>query len=1362
MKNSQKIVVLSAFVSLFCLGVIAGPGDTTVVQTFTWGSTQNAKFVFPPENVSYEKILMYYNLKCNPNQNPACGEWDYTTHTFLYDYLGIYDSTQMFQPSHVANGASPDTFMYMMNPSWEYNAWWEQFITYSSVISFDSSIIGSGSLTTSNPFGSSESDSRSQFLWTAAELNGAGVTAGEITGMRFNVDVPGTAMKKLTVNLKNSSFSALDGDNFENGGFTEVYSRNTSFASTGWNTISFTYPFTWDGTSNVVVEICYNNDIQGSDNTLLAENTGFNSGVFSANTEYYLSFNGPDYVKVPPSAFSAVSDEITISFWQYGDPAIQPQSDYLFEGYDANGYRVVNAHLPWGNGTVYWDAGNDNSSYDRILKAANTGDYEGQWNHWAFTKDISMGQMRMYLNGALFNLGGGKSKDMAGISQFKIGSNAPGTNSYDGYIDEFRIWDKALDQTTIQDWMYKDVDVTHPDYANLISYYQFNEGSGNTTADATSSGNDASLFGLPGWGNHDGCALMRNFQVTMLRPNVIFEQGVYVSTVDSVLIVDSVEQEQVQLILYTDSMNATTATDTLYVWNSYYSNYVYDSNGNAIDSTLVTPDNTLYLDQLEYYDVYEVVEEFELGRFITPYGNGLSLGNDGWTWIYDVSDYRTLLHDTVHLAAGNWQEYLDLKFLMIEGTPPREVLNVENLWRGNYYLATIDSTMAPWNVGLDPNADMFKLKTRASGHHWDNSTNCAEFCYKIHNVDVEDSAIYSWQIINECGMNPLYPQGGTWLSRRAGWCPGMPVVTQNVDLTPYVTPGDSVYLDYDSQTDQYGYYIMRVHLISYDEANFTLDAGMEEIISPNNWEIQNRNNPICDNPVIVIRNTGTTTLTSLDIEYGVQGGAIQTYQWTGSLPAFETEQVILSSVNDCWYIDGNSESNVFVVSLLNPNGGVDEYAPNNTAKSEFDVPPMYDNSIYLMLTTNSFPNETSYQLEDESGTIIYQSGGLSPNTMYRDTFDLAPGCYSLFINDSDCDGLSWWANSDGSGSARIYTADGSNQLLKNFEGDFGCQIAQRFTVGMPVFTVATTDATCGGLGGSATVTTVDQTATYSYAWSNSITNSTITNVAAGIYTVTVTSSNGCANVEQVMIDDAGAPSTSIVAYSDVQCSGVCDGTISVLASGGSAPYSYSWDDPGSQTDMTATGLCGGAFNVTVTDNSGCQSFGSQDIFEPVALTIDLYATDETMGCDGSIRANVAGGVETYSYLWDDGNAQSTYDAINLCGGIYSVNVTDANGCTVSGGGTVITSMFEPQPGLEVKVYPIPNKGRFEVMMTLGTREHVSIAVKNLLGQTVHGEDLGSSIGYVRHDINIKSAPAGIYFVQIQAGTLSQVVKIIKQ
>ena len=57
----------------------AGPGDTTIVQAFTYGSPQNAKFLFPPETKSYEKILMYYNLKCNPNQNPS-----YAVLTFLH------------------------------------------------------------------------------------------------------------------------------------------------------------------------------------------------------------------------------------------------------------------------------------------------------------------------------------------------------------------------------------------------------------------------------------------------------------------------------------------------------------------------------------------------------------------------------------------------------------------------------------------------------------------------------------------------------------------------------------------------------------------------------------------------------------------------------------------------------------------------------------------------------------------------------------------------------------------------------------------------------------------------------------------------------------------------------------------------------------------------------------------------------------------------------------------------------------------------------------------------------------------------------------------------------------------------------
>ena len=88
------------------------------------------------------------------------------------------------------------------------------------------------------------------------------------------------------------------------------------------------------------------------------------------------TFGSGDYVEVPSAAFSTISDQITVSFWCYGDPNVMPMNSYIFEGRDANGYRVVNSHLPWSNSRVYWDAGNSSTnSYDRIDEAANAIDF---------------------------------------------------------------------------------------------------------------------------------------------------------------------------------------------------------------------------------------------------------------------------------------------------------------------------------------------------------------------------------------------------------------------------------------------------------------------------------------------------------------------------------------------------------------------------------------------------------------------------------------------------------------------------------------------------------------------------------------------------------------------------------------------------------------------------------------------------------------------------------------------------------------------------------------------------------------------------------------------------------------------------
>src|SRR3989344_6349792 len=107
----KLVLLLTAIMFLNVSNAFANPGDTIVVQTFAFGTPQNAWFVFPSDTTRFEKILMKYTLKCNPAQSPPCGEWDYLTYTYLYDHTGLLDSTLVNQPIYTVNGTSPDSIM---------------------------------------------------------------------------------------------------------------------------------------------------------------------------------------------------------------------------------------------------------------------------------------------------------------------------------------------------------------------------------------------------------------------------------------------------------------------------------------------------------------------------------------------------------------------------------------------------------------------------------------------------------------------------------------------------------------------------------------------------------------------------------------------------------------------------------------------------------------------------------------------------------------------------------------------------------------------------------------------------------------------------------------------------------------------------------------------------------------------------------------------------------------------------------------------------------------------------------------------------------------------------------------------------
>jgi len=1033
--------------------VFAGPGDTIVVQTFTNGSPQDAWFNFSSDTIRFEKILMQYTLKCNPAQSPACGEWDYLTYSYLYKHTGLLDSSVVHQPAFLVNGNVYDTLGIVNSPTYNYTHNWQYNIVHDNTVSLNTYSIGNGIITSSIPFKTSEPVSRTQYLWKASELNASGMVAGNISGLRFDLHSNGGVMNNLVIRIKTSLFDSLSEDSFSTSGFTEVYKKNTSFLSTGWNALQFLVPFNWDGTSNMIIEISYDNSISQTDNIVNSSDLPYPVGLSKSGDDRCITVHNGGYISVPLNdSLNTIDSAITVAFWAYGNALLQPQDGTCFEAVDSAGNRIINAHVPWSNSNIYWDAGNDAGSYDRINKAAAVSEIEGQWNYWTFTKNVQTGSMKIFLNGNLWHSGTGLSRSMKKIKKFFIGKGTwSGSQSYEGRMDEFAVFNTELSQAAIQKMMHYSVDPSDTFYNNLVIHYKFDDGNFISASDSAAGFNSpATLVSIDNPLKHAD-DYITGFSSTTFRPNVVFEQGVYVSHTDSTFVTDSTMNVPVQIITYTDSANNPgSPVDTISAWVADYYQYVYDASGNIADSIYINADTTLYLSYYDYYVKFPQVLRFELARYITPYGNSLSLGN-GWTWTFDVSDYRTLLADSVHLAAGNWQELLNMKFLMIEGTPPRDVISIQNLWNGGFnYGQTsdpIENHLKPLKVLIPSDAATVRWKSRITGHGMDTPQNCAEFCPKSHYFFVNGIQQFSklvWR--NNCDLNPLYPQGGTWVYDRANWCPGAEVWTYDMEVTPFVNSGDSATLDHDAEaytnTSGWDYYQIEDQLVTYGSPNFTLDAAIDNVLSPTTDQMWRRLNPICTKPKIVIKNTGSSNLTSLKITYGITGGTPSVFNWTGNLKFLDTTIVQLDTF--AW----KQGASTFTISISDPNGGIDQYVNNNTRITPFTYVQVMPSEFVVECKTNNWPAENAYTLKDDDGNIILSHSGMTANTTYRDTLSLPDGCYEFRMTDSGEDGLSWWANtSQGSGFLRFKKSN-VNVIIKNFNPDFGGEVYMQFTVGL--------------------------------------------------------------------------------------------------------------------------------------------------------------------------------------------------------------------------------------------------------------------------------------------------------------------------
>ncbi|MCF8371348.1 MAG: T9SS type A sorting domain-containing protein [Bacteroidales bacterium] len=214
----------------------------------------------------------------------------------------------------------------------------------------------------------------------------------------------------------------------------------------------------------------------------------------------------------------------------------------------------------------------------------------------------------------------------------------------------------------------------------------------------------------------------------------------------------------------------------------------------------------------------------------------------------------------------------------------------------------------------------------------------------------------------------------------------------------------------------------------------------------------------------------------------------------------------------------------------------------------------------------------------------------------------------------------------------------------------------------------TTNVSCnGGSNGAIDITVTGGTPGYTYLWNNGATQGDRSNLTAGTYTLTTTDSYGLQVTNSFTVTQPAVYNVSGLT-SDVSCYGGNDGGINISLWGGTPPDTYLWSNGSTLGDQF--NLPSGTYSLTCTDANGCVVTNSWTITQPSAIAKSFVKTNVSCfgGSNGAINLTVSGGTTPYTYLWNDG--PTTQDRTNLSAGVYTVTITDYNGCTSSGTQTI--------------------------------------------------------------------------------------------
>ena len=270
---------------------------------------------------------------------------------------------------------------------------------------------------------------------------------------------------------------------------------------------------------------------------------------------------------------------------------------------------------------------------------------------------------------------------------------------------------------------------------------------------------------------------------------------------------------------------------------------------------------------------------------------------------------------------------------------------------------------------------------------------------------------------------------------------------------------------------------------------------------------------------------------------------------------------------------------------------------------------------------------------------------------------------------------------------------------------------------------------------------------YQYLWSTSDTTQSISNLAPGLYQVTITDQNNCdlISIDYEVTEPVAPLSLQEFFIDDVTCFGGDDGSIEISMTGGTDPYFYDWDLPA--VTQNIFGIEAGPYYLFVQDANQCPFDTLFHVDQPDQIEIVGTSFPSDPGqATGMAIADASGGVGPYMYTWETGHIGDTL--ANVLPGTYLVTVDDANGCQSFLYVSVesLTSTSQAFNTLQFSFYPNPNNGVFQIELNASQASEFQIKITNAVGQTMYSQEVYAE--ELSQKTKLDDAAPGLYFVHL--------------